>query len=205
VFPGDTLRRPRGRHGGGPLCAPGEPQPGCKAVFLLGGSPAPTPVAMLLRSGDVVLMAGCARSCFHGSQCTALVLYCTVLYCTVMYCIVLCCYVVLCYIVLFCTVQCSQDAQYHTVKCTKVAPMGDPVQLQWATAICRLLCAPLSGVPRVFTAPETSEVPAGLLSPQEDRHRVKGLAPTISADRPCSPEGLLGEGEEGGCTFSRIE
>ncbi|KAH7285251.1 hypothetical protein KP509_33G018800 [Ceratopteris richardii] len=40
---------------------------GCKAIFLLGG---PTrehkPTAMFLRSGDVVLMAGPARGCFHG-------------------------------------------------------------------------------------------------------------------------------------------
>lgn len=40
---------------------------GCKAIFLLGG---PTrdepPLAMFVRSGDVVLMAGSARHCFHG-------------------------------------------------------------------------------------------------------------------------------------------
>ncbi|KAJ8646097.1 hypothetical protein MRB53_007845 [Persea americana] len=40
---------------------------GCKAIFLLGGkSREETPVAMLLRSGDIVLMAGQARECFHG-------------------------------------------------------------------------------------------------------------------------------------------
>ncbi|CAA7404696.1 unnamed protein product [Spirodela intermedia] len=40
---------------------------GCKAVFLLGGkSREDPPLAMLLRSGDVVLMAGEARECFHG-------------------------------------------------------------------------------------------------------------------------------------------
>lgn len=42
---------------------------GCKAVFLLGG---PTrddpPLAMFVRSGDVVLMAGSARHCFHGTS-----------------------------------------------------------------------------------------------------------------------------------------
>lgn len=40
---------------------------GCKAIFLLGGkSREDTPFAMFLRSGDVVLMAGEARECFHG-------------------------------------------------------------------------------------------------------------------------------------------
>ncbi|KAG8365877.1 hypothetical protein BUALT_Bualt17G0017600 [Buddleja alternifolia] len=40
---------------------------GCKAIFLLGGkSREDPPVAMFLRSGDVVLMAGEARECFHG-------------------------------------------------------------------------------------------------------------------------------------------
>lgn len=40
---------------------------GCKAIFLLGGkSRLDEPMAMFLRSGDVVLMAGEARECFHG-------------------------------------------------------------------------------------------------------------------------------------------
>ncbi|CAM6009182.1 unnamed protein product [Sphagnum balticum] len=40
---------------------------GCKAVFLLGGaSREESPTAMFVRSGDVVLMAGPARRCFHG-------------------------------------------------------------------------------------------------------------------------------------------
>lgn len=40
---------------------------GCKAVFLLGGkSREDQPIAMFLRSGDIVLMAGEARECFHG-------------------------------------------------------------------------------------------------------------------------------------------
>lgn len=40
---------------------------GCKAIFLLGGkSREDTPTAMFLRSGDIVLMAGEARECFHG-------------------------------------------------------------------------------------------------------------------------------------------
>ncbi|KAF9625902.1 hypothetical protein IFM89_027679 [Coptis chinensis] len=40
---------------------------GCKAIFLLGGkSREDMPIAMFLRSGDVVLMAGQARECFHG-------------------------------------------------------------------------------------------------------------------------------------------
>ncbi|XP_059656664.1 alpha-ketoglutarate-dependent dioxygenase alkB [Cornus florida] len=40
---------------------------GCKAIFLLGGkSRQDTPFAIFLRSGDVVLMAGEARECFHG-------------------------------------------------------------------------------------------------------------------------------------------
>ncbi|XP_050206057.1 alpha-ketoglutarate-dependent dioxygenase alkB [Mercurialis annua] len=40
---------------------------GCKAIFLLGGrSREDPPFAMFLRSGDVVLMAGEARECFHG-------------------------------------------------------------------------------------------------------------------------------------------
>ncbi|EXB81982.1 Alpha-ketoglutarate-dependent dioxygenase alkB [Morus notabilis] len=40
---------------------------GCKAIFLLGGkSREDPPLAMFLRSGDVVLMAGEARECYHG-------------------------------------------------------------------------------------------------------------------------------------------
>lgn len=40
---------------------------GCKAIFLLGGkSRDDPPLAMFVRSGDVVLMAGEARECFHG-------------------------------------------------------------------------------------------------------------------------------------------
>ncbi|GAV90825.1 2OG-FeII_Oxy_2 domain-containing protein [Cephalotus follicularis] len=40
---------------------------GSKAIFLLGGkSREDPPLAMFLRSGDVVLMAGEARECFHG-------------------------------------------------------------------------------------------------------------------------------------------
>ncbi|KAL5552607.1 hypothetical protein UlMin_040008 [Ulmus minor] len=40
---------------------------GCKAIFLLGGkSREDSPSAMFLRSGDIVLMAGEARECFHG-------------------------------------------------------------------------------------------------------------------------------------------
>ncbi|KAJ8759090.1 hypothetical protein K2173_003328 [Erythroxylum novogranatense] len=40
---------------------------GCKAIFLLGGkSREDEPFAMFLRSGDIVLMAGEARECFHG-------------------------------------------------------------------------------------------------------------------------------------------
>ncbi|XP_010458585.1 PREDICTED: alpha-ketoglutarate-dependent dioxygenase alkB-like [Camelina sativa] len=40
---------------------------GCKAIFLLGGkSKEDPPHAMYLRSGDVVLMAGDARECYHG-------------------------------------------------------------------------------------------------------------------------------------------
>ncbi|KAA8528970.1 hypothetical protein F0562_033542 [Nyssa sinensis] len=40
---------------------------GCKAIFLLGGkSREDPPLAMFLRSGDIVLMAGEARECFHG-------------------------------------------------------------------------------------------------------------------------------------------
>ncbi|XP_054806886.1 alpha-ketoglutarate-dependent dioxygenase alkB isoform X2 [Prosopis cineraria] len=40
---------------------------GCKAIFLLGGkSRDDPPLSMFLRSGDVVLMVGEARECFHG-------------------------------------------------------------------------------------------------------------------------------------------
>lgn len=43
---------------------------GCKAIFLLGGkSREDEPLAMFLRSGDVALMAGEARECFHGQSC----------------------------------------------------------------------------------------------------------------------------------------
>lgn len=42
---------------------------GCKAIFLLGGKTRQDdPIAMFLRSGDVVLMAGEARECFHGTS-----------------------------------------------------------------------------------------------------------------------------------------
>ena len=40
---------------------------GCPAVFLIGGeSKEEEPLAMILRSGDVVVLAGEARRCFHG-------------------------------------------------------------------------------------------------------------------------------------------
>ncbi|VFQ82857.1 unnamed protein product [Cuscuta campestris] len=40
---------------------------GCKAIFLIGGkSREQMPLAMFLRSGDVILMEGAARECFHG-------------------------------------------------------------------------------------------------------------------------------------------
>jgi len=40
---------------------------GCKAIFLSGGkSRDDPPLAVFLQSGDVVLMAGGARECFHG-------------------------------------------------------------------------------------------------------------------------------------------
>lgn len=40
---------------------------GCDAIFLLGGeTKAVDPLPLLLRSGDVVLMAGPCRRCFHG-------------------------------------------------------------------------------------------------------------------------------------------
>ncbi|CAL9120662.1 Alpha-ketoglutarate-dependent dioxygenase [Musa troglodytarum] len=40
---------------------------GCKAIFLLGGkSREDMPVSMFLRSGDIILMTGQARECFHG-------------------------------------------------------------------------------------------------------------------------------------------
>lgn len=47
----------------------GDDSVGCSAVFLLGG---PTrqepPVALLVRSGDIVLMSGRARLCYHGTD-----------------------------------------------------------------------------------------------------------------------------------------
>eukprot|EP00879_Flechtneria_rotunda_P014687 GHRR01015348.1.p2 GENE.GHRR01015348.1~~GHRR01015348.1.p2 ORF type:complete len:138 (+),score=40.71 GHRR01015348.1:36-416(+) len=40
---------------------------GCQAVFLIGGSCRDIePTALLLRSGDVVVLAGQSRSCYHG-------------------------------------------------------------------------------------------------------------------------------------------
>lgn len=40
---------------------------GCKGIFLIGGkSREVPPLAMFVRSGDVILMAGQARECFHG-------------------------------------------------------------------------------------------------------------------------------------------
>ncbi|KAL0928629.1 hypothetical protein M5K25_000535 [Dendrobium thyrsiflorum] len=48
---------------------------GCKAIFLLGGkSREDMPIAMFLRSGDIVLMAGEARECFHGQSLLYLVM-----------------------------------------------------------------------------------------------------------------------------------
>jgi alkylated DNA repair protein alkB family protein 1 len=42
---------------------------GCKCIFLLGGKTRDeVPTAMFLRSGDIVLMAGEARECFHGNS-----------------------------------------------------------------------------------------------------------------------------------------
>ncbi|XP_017226860.1 alpha-ketoglutarate-dependent dioxygenase alkB isoform X2 [Daucus carota subsp. sativus] len=42
---------------------------GCKAIFLLGGkSREDEPIAMFLRSGDIVLMAGEVRECFHDNN-----------------------------------------------------------------------------------------------------------------------------------------
>ncbi|KAL7001897.1 DNA-(apurinic or apyrimidinic site) lyase [Sarracenia purpurea var. burkii] len=42
---------------------------GCRAIFLLGGkSRDDFPLVMFLRSGDVVLMAGEARECFHNPR-----------------------------------------------------------------------------------------------------------------------------------------
>lgn len=61
---------------------------GCKAVFLLGGpSREDPPVAMMMRSGDVILMAGYARSCFHGTFVLRLVsaLYDSGLHCTALH------------------------------------------------------------------------------------------------------------------------
>lgn len=40
---------------------------GCEAVFLLGGeTKAVPPTALLLRSGDVLVLSGHARRCYHG-------------------------------------------------------------------------------------------------------------------------------------------
>lgn len=40
---------------------------GCKGIFLIGGkSREVPPLAMFVRTGDVILMAGQARECFHG-------------------------------------------------------------------------------------------------------------------------------------------
>ena len=42
---------------------------GCDGVFLMGGrTKAEKPVALLLRSGDVVAMTAPARLCFHGAR-----------------------------------------------------------------------------------------------------------------------------------------
>ena len=43
---------------------------GCDAVFLMGGERRDeAPVALRLRSGDVVVLAGRARRCYHGEGC----------------------------------------------------------------------------------------------------------------------------------------
>jgi alkylated DNA repair protein alkB family protein 1 len=40
---------------------------GCEAVFLMGGPTRDTrPTALRLRSGDVLVLAGQARACYHG-------------------------------------------------------------------------------------------------------------------------------------------
>lgn len=55
---------------------------GCKAIFLLGGKlREDPPIAMFLRSGDVVLMAGEARECFHGKCESSPIFYFRVLSC----------------------------------------------------------------------------------------------------------------------------
>lgn len=42
---------------------------GCDGIFLIGGATKHTePTALLLRSGDVMVMAGAARCCYHGAQ-----------------------------------------------------------------------------------------------------------------------------------------
>ncbi|KAL2903657.1 Alpha-ketoglutarate-dependent dioxygenase alkB [Bienertia sinuspersici] len=52
---------------------------GCKAIFLLGGkSKDDEPLAMFLRSGDVVLMAGEARECFHGKHGILCPIFCNI-------------------------------------------------------------------------------------------------------------------------------
>lgn len=43
---------------------------GCSAIFLIGGrSKEDKPVPILVRSGDVLIMAGESRHCFHGVPC----------------------------------------------------------------------------------------------------------------------------------------
>lgn len=55
---------------------------GCKAIFLLGGkSRDDPPLAMFLRSGDVVLMGGEARECFHGRCYNYFWFYCMIWCC----------------------------------------------------------------------------------------------------------------------------
>lgn len=54
---------------------------GCKAIFLLGGkSRNDQPLAMFLRSGDIVLMSGEARERFHGQHINYLCSYLSCFY-----------------------------------------------------------------------------------------------------------------------------
>lgn len=117
------------------ICLPSRfssPSLGCKAIFLLGGkSRQDPPVAMFLRSGDVVLMAGEARECFHGNVFFHIYSY-----------IVLKCY--LCRRYMHLDIRFQQCWVIHSF-------------VERSLNSQNMLCGCLVGVPRIFIDVETDE------------------------------------------------
>jgi len=178
VFPGDTLGGHGGRHGGEDPCVPlVSLSLGCKAMFLLGGpSRAEPPWPCSCAAGMSCSWPAARAPASTASRpmyCPCTVLYCTVLYCDVLYSsVLLCCSVLYC-AVLYSTVQPGCTIPHSKVHqgCTHGVPFSFSGQLP--SAVC---CYALQVCPGSCCSRDIGSQP-GLLSPQEDRHRVKGLAP----------------------------